>query len=68
MEYLYNTIFGKYNANHWSGRETQQTFINAETVEDALNALTYGYVRPGLEQKKFRSKTKYFNENEEVNQ
>lgn len=76
MEYLYNTIFGKYNANHWkdgdeesgymSGREAQQAFINAKTVEDALNALTYGYVRPKLEQREFRSKTKYFNEDEEV--
>lgn len=59
MEYLYNTIFGKYNANHWKDRSGQQAFINAETVEDAL---TYGYVRPGLEQREFRSKTKYFNE------
>jgi hypothetical protein len=32
-----------------SGREAQQSFINATNVNDALRSLNYGYVRPELE-------------------
>lgn len=76
MQYLYDTIFGEFNKDQWnhggagsgymSGREAQQSFINATNVNDALRSLNYGYVRPELEQREFRSKTKYFNEDEEA--
>lgn len=65
MQYLYDTVFGAFNANHWNnggagsgyktGRAAQQSFINAKTVQDALRALNYGYVRPDLSISRFRS-------------
>lgn len=65
MQYLYDTVFGTFNTNHWNdggvgsgyktGRAAQQSFINAKTVQDALRALNYGYIRPDLSISKFRS-------------
>lgn len=70
MDYLYDTIFGAFDSNHWNdggndsgyktGKEAQQAFINADNVNDALKALNYGYVRPDENTRKFRSKTNYF--------
>lgn len=72
MQYLYDTIFGDFNANHWNhggtgsgyktGKEAQQVFINATDLSSALRALTYGYVRPDASTRKFRSTNgaKYF--------
>lgn len=72
MDHLYDTIFGNYNADHWhhggagsgyaTGKAAQQAFLNAKTVSDALRALTYGYVRPDLTTRQFRSNNgvKYF--------
>lgn len=64
LNYLYNTTYGKFDNKHWhhggkgSGYKTavdaQNAFKNASTVEDATKALTYGYVRPPEEDRKFR--------------
>lgn len=64
INYLYNTTYGKFDNKHWhhggkgSGYKTaveaQNAFKNAKTVEDATRALTYGYVRPPAEDRKFR--------------
>lgn len=55
-EKLYNEVFGRFNADNWnhggkgsgylSGKEAQQSFINADTFGKAVRALNYGYVRP----------------------
>ena len=69
MEYLYNTIFGDYDANHWnhggkgsgyvSGKAAQKAFLEAKDVQAALRALTYGYVRPDNTTRSFRSQNGY---------
>lgn len=74
MQYLYDTVFGAFNANHWNdggvgsgyktGKAAQQAFISATDLQSALRALTYGYVRPDLANRRFRSSNgiKYFSE------
>lgn len=61
---IYDETFGKFNGDNWhyggevSGykraREAQQAFINARTPEEAMHALTYGYVRPPQEARQKR--------------
>jgi len=66
FEYLYNTAVKAYNNEHWTdggkgsgyktGKEAYEAFINAKTEEEAAKALNYGYVRPPLEDREFRTK------------
>lgn len=67
MEKLYNEVFGNFNADNWhhggtgsgymTGREAQNAFINAKTIEEAIKALNYGYVRPPLKDRIYRTQT-----------
>lgn len=64
FQYLYDTTLGDYDNSHWhhggkgsgynTAKEAQQAFIDADNVEDATRALTYGYVRPPMTDRKFR--------------
>lgn len=59
MNKLYTELYGPFNGDNWnhggkgsgynSAREAQEAFKNAITLEDALRALNYGYVRPPRE-------------------
>lgn len=61
---IYDETFGVFNPNNWNhggkgsgyktSKEAQQAFINASTPEEAMHALTYGYVRPPQEDRKKR--------------
>lgn len=61
---IYDETFGVFNPNNWnhggkgsgykSAKDAQQAFINASTPEEAMRALTYGYVRPPQEDRKKR--------------
>lgn len=62
-EYLYNTLMS-YDPSHWNhggkgsgyqtGKEAQEAFMNAQTAEDAIRALNYGYIRPPQADRTFR--------------
>ena len=62
---FYNETYGDFNPNNWNhggtgsgymtGRAAQEAFKNATTVEEATRALNYGYVRPPLVDRIFRT-------------
>ena len=75
VEKIYNEVYGDFDSNNWThggkgsgyntGREAQIAFKNAQTLEDAVKALNFGYVRPGYDEtlRRIEEAKKLFGEN-----
>ena len=65
FDYVYNTAVKGYDKAHWTdggkgsgymtGKEAYEAFVNAKDETAAAHALNYGYVRPPLSDRQFRT-------------